>query len=121
LRRRAHARDELFHRERLYDVVVRAELERAHTVFLATTRTDDDDRRTDPFPPRRLDDLPSVQLGKHQVEHADVGPLVAQPRERCRALADPDRIEPGRAKMSRNAVRDDIVVLDEQDLRHRRP
>ena len=72
-RGRAHAGDELVHRERLHEVVVRAELERAHAVQLAAARAHDDDRYADAFLARGLDHAPAVELGKHQVEHADVG------------------------------------------------
>jgi hypothetical protein len=114
----ANARDELLHRERLHDVVVRAELERPHAVLLTSARAHDDDRSADPFLPRRLDDLPPVELGKHQVEHADVGALVAQACKCGRALADPDRVEARNAQMTRHAVCDDVVVLDDQHLWH---
>ena len=77
---RADARgDELAHRERLDEVVVGPDLERVDTVVLGATRGDDDDRRADALGARRLDELPAVQLGEHQVEHADVRVLEAEP------------------------------------------
>ena len=56
--------------------------------------------------------------GEHQVEHADVGVLVAEPREPELAAADDERVEAGRREVPRHAVGDHGVVLDDQDLRH---
>ena len=114
----ADAGDELAHRERLHQVVVGADLERVHAVVLGAARGDDDDRRPDPLGARRLDQLPAVELGQHQVEHADVGVLVAQPREPELAAADDDRVEAGRGEVAGHPVGDHVVVLDDQDLRH---
>ena len=118
LRRRAHARGKLLHGERLHQVVVRTQLERAHAVLLAAARAHDDNRGADALLARGFDDLPAVKLGKHQVEHANLRPLVAQTRQRSPAVAHPDRIEAGGAQVARHPIRDDLVVLDDQDLRH---
>ena len=117
-RRRDDPGDELAHRERLDQVVVGADLERVHAVVLGPARGDDDDRRADPLRPRRLDQLPAVELGQHQVEHADVGILEPQARQPELAAADDDRVEAGRREVPRHPVRDDVVVLDDQDLPH---
>ena len=114
----AHARHELLHRERLDEIVVGADLERMHAVVLGAAGGDDDDRRADPLVPRRLDQLPAVDAGQHQVEHADVRLLVAEPREPLRAVADRDRVEAGGAEMPRHSLRDHLVVLDDQNFRH---
>ena len=71
-----------------------------------------------PSDARRLDQLPAVELGKHQVEHADVGVLEAQACEPELAPADDDRVEAGGIEVTRHAVRDHVVVLDDQDLAH---
>jgi hypothetical protein len=118
-RRGANACDELLHREGLDDVVVGAELERADAVDLAAARADDDDRSADAFLARGLDHAPAVELGEHQVEHAHLRALVAETCERRSAVGDPDRVEPGGTHVTRHAVGDDLVVLDDQDLRHR--
>ena len=115
-RRRADARDELAHRERLDQVVVGADLERVHAVVLGAARRDDDDRRADPLGPRGLDQLPAVELGKHQVEHADVGVLEAQPGQPELAAPDHDRVEAGGREVAGHAVGDHAVVLDDEDL-----
>ena len=56
--------------------------------------------------------------GQHQVEDTDVRPLVAQPREPGLAVGDPDGVEPRRLEMTSHPLGDEIVVLDDQDLRH---
>ena len=114
----ADARDELAHRERLHEVVVGADLERVHAVVLGAARRDDDDRRADPFGAGRLDQLPAVELGEHQVEHADVRVLVAEAGQAELAAADDDRVEPGRVQVACHPVGDHVVVLDDQDLGH---
>ena len=116
--RRAPARDKLFHGERLHQVVVRPDLEGVDPVVLGPPRADDDDRRSDPFGARRLDQLPAVDPRQHQVEHADVRPLVTQPREPGLPLVHPERVEARRREVSRHPLGDDVVVLDDQHLRH---
>ena len=86
--------------------------------MLGAAGRDDDDRRADALAARLLDHLPAVEAGKHQVEHADVGPLVAEAREPGLAVRDADRVEPRRLEVARHPLGDDVVVLDDQDLRH---
>ena len=117
----ADARHELAHRERLYEVVVGADLERVHAVVLGAAGGDDDDRRADALGARRLDQLPAVELGEHQVEHADVRVLEAKPRQPELAAADQIGSKPAAREMPRHPVGDHAVVLDDQDLRHIAP
>ena len=117
-RGRANPRSELLHRERLHEVVVGADLEGVHAVVLGAARGDDDDRRADPLVARLLDHAPAVDAGEHEVEDADVGPLVAQTGEPGLAVRDPDGVEPGRLEVSRHPAGDDVVVFDDQDFRH---
>ncbi len=112
------ARDELLHRERLHEVVVRADLERVHTVVLGAPRGDDDDRRADPLASRLLDHLPAVDARQHQVEDADVRLLVAEACEPRLAVGHADRVEAGLLEVARHAVGDHVVVLDDEHLRH---
>ena len=114
----ADAGGQLLHRERLHEVVVRADLERVDPVVLGPTRADDDDRRADPLAAGLLQHLPAVEAGKHQVEDAHVGMLVAQAGETRLAVRHAHRLEAGRAQVARHALGDHVVVLDDQDLRH---
>ena len=56
--------------------------------------------------------------GKHQVEDADVGLLVAEPGEAGLAVRDTDGVEAGSGQVARHALGDDVVILDDQNLRH---
>jgi hypothetical protein len=85
---------------------------------LAAAGADDDDRRADSLAAHRLDQLPAVEAGEHQVEDADVRALEAQPGEREVAAVDADRVETRRREVGGDRLRDDGVVLDDQDLGH---
>jgi hypothetical protein len=89
-----------------------------HAIVLRAPRGDDDDRRADSLVARLLDHPPAVDARKHQVEDAYVRPLVAQPREAGLPVGDPDGVEPGRLEVPRHPAGDDVVVFDDQDLRH---
>src|SRR5581483_4313637 len=114
----ADACDELLHRERLHEVVVGADLERVDPVVLGAAGRDDDDRGADSLGANRLDHLPAVEAGQHQVEHAGVRLLVAEPRQALVAVADPDGVEAGGAQVTGDSLGDHLVVLDDQDLGH---
>ena len=86
-------------------------------VVLGAAGGDDDDRRADSLVPCLLDDLPAVEPGEHQVEHADVRALEAKPRQSGLAVGDADRIESGGLEVTRHPLGDDVVVFDDQDLR----
>src|SRR6266550_683685 len=119
-RRSAYASDQLVHRERLDQVVVRSDLQGVYAVVLRAPGTDDDDRSWDPFGSGALDDAPTVTAGEHQVEDTNIRALEAQAGESLVALADDDWIEAGRCEVLRHPLRDDGVVLDDQDLGHTR-
>ena len=89
-------------------------------VVLRAPRADDDDRRGDPLGAGFLNHTPAVSFREHEIEYEDVRPFEPQPRETLLSLADHDGIEPGRRKMARHAVRDDGVILDDQDFGHTR-
>ncbi len=114
----ADAGDELLHRERLHEVVVGADLERVHAVVLGAAGGDDDDRRADSLAAGLLDHLPAVEAREHQVEHADIGALEAEAGKPGLAVGDAHRVESGGLEVARHALGDDVVVLDDQDLRH---
>ena len=56
--------------------------------------------------------------GEHQVEHARVGALVAEPGEPDLAALDQQRVEARQREMARHPAPDDVVVLDDQHLGH---
>src|SRR5206468_12812805 len=116
----AYACNQLVHGERLHEVVVRSDVERADAVLLAPASADDDDRRADSLAPRGLDQRPPVELRKHQVEDAHVWLLVAKTLEAGPAARDPVGLETRGAKVTRHPVGDDLVVLDNQNPGHRR-
>jgi hypothetical protein len=62
--------------------------------------------------------MPSVDAGKHQVEDAHVGALVTEPGEARLPVRHADRVEARRLEMASHPARDDVVVLDDQNLRH---
>src|SRR5262249_37733787 len=72
----------------------------------------------DPLRARGLDQLPAVELGEHEVEHADIRVLEPEPSEPQLPSADHDRVESGGREVPRHAVCNHIVVLDNQDLAH---
>jgi hypothetical protein len=88
-------------------------------VVLGAARTYDDDRRPDAFGARALDDVPPVAPGEHEVEHTDVRPLEPELRHALVALPDHDGLEPAGREVPGHALGDDVVVLDDQDSRHR--
>ncbi len=114
----ADTRGQLLHRERLDEVVVGTDLERVHAVVLRASGGHDDDRCADPFVSSLLDHAPAVDAGEHEVEDADVGPLVAQTREPGLPVRHADGIESSRLEVPRHPAGDDLVVFDDQDFRH---
>ena len=71
-----------------------------------------------PFRPGRLDQTPSVHPGEHQVDDADIGRLEAQTAEARVAVRDDLRVEVRQREVVRHGLGDDVVVFDDQDLRH---
>ena len=89
-----------------------------HAIVLGPPRRDDDDRRPDPLRAGGLDQLPAVELGQHQVEHADVRILEAETGQPELAAADDHRVVTCRHQVLGHPVGDHVVVLDDQDLGH---
>ena len=90
---RADPRAELADRERLRDVVVRAELEPEHLVELVVARGEHDDRHR-ARRPQPLADLEPVEPRQHQVEHDQVDRLLGEPPQRLLAVASLDNNVP---------------------------
>ena len=55
-------------------------------------------------------------MQQHQVEHADVGLLVAEAGQAGLAVRHADRVEPGGGEVARHPLGDDVVILDDQHL-----
>src|SRR5258706_572883 len=78
-----------------------------------------DDRGRDSLNAGGLDQLPAVDTREHEVEDAYVGFLVPETSEPLVAVRHPDGIEAGGVEVSRHALRDHFVVLDDQHPWHR--
>ena len=108
-------REQLGHRERLRDVVVRAFLERADLPPLGTVGGEHDDGAAIP-PPEVLAHLDAVDVGQAKVEQHDVG-LVQ--RRRCKGFAAgapgacsiPASLERGADRVTQRGL-----VVDDEDL-----
>jgi hypothetical protein len=90
-----------------------------HPILFASARADDHHRSADPLRAGSLDQLPAVQCREHKVDHADIRPLEAEAREPCLSVGHEIGLEAGRSEVARHALGDDLVVLDDQDFRHR--
>ena len=89
-----------------------------NAIVLGTARRHHDDRCADALRTRLLDDSPAVDSREHEVEDADVGPLVAKAREPRLAVRDADGVETCCLEMAGHATSDDVVVLNDQDFGH---
>ena len=107
---------QLLHREGLDEVVVGPELEGVDAVVLGAAGADHHDGRADALASSGLDQVPAVAPGKHEVEDADVRALEAKPCEARLAMTHPERIEAGLLEVPSHALRDHVVVLDDQHL-----
>ena len=113
---RTHTASELVDRERLRDVVVRAELEPDDLVELVVAGSQHDDR-DGAARPQALADLEPVEVREHDVEHDEVWILLAEPVERLFAVPrrhDPESIAFERV---REELLNGVLVVDEQDGR----
>ena len=110
----AHARAELADRERLRDVVVRAELEADHLVELVVAGRQHDDRhrarRAQP-----LAHLEPVEPRQHDVEHDEVDRRVGETAQRLLAVGRLHDRVPVLLEREREHLADGVLVVDEQD------
>ena len=113
--------DQLAQAERLGHVVVGPELEPDDLVDLRVLgrQHEDRDRRLGPDDPADLD---PGQLGEHQVEHDEVGPIGPEAGERLAAVGRGDDREPLRLEAVGERLAQGRLVVDDEDRachRHR--
>ena len=112
--KRAHPAPELADRERLRDVVVRAELEAENLVQLVVARREHDDRNR-ALGPQAPADLEPVELRQHDVEHHEIDSLVREARERLLAVTGLDHAEALAFQRIGAELLDGVLVVDEED------
>src|SRR5207248_3477790 len=107
---------ELAHRERLRDVVVRAELEAEHLVELLGLRGEHDDRHRGARAELTAD-LEAVDLRQHYVEHDEIEVALAEAVERLVAGGRGHYLVAVLAQREREQLLDCMLVVDEEDAR----
>ena len=112
-----HAGDELARRERLRDVVVRAELEAQHAVDLARPRREDEDREIGVgAAPHAAAHLHAVDRARQpDVEDHEHGLLVADELESPLAVGGLDHTEPCVTEIEIEQIGDVRIVFDDDD------
>ena len=113
---RSHPASELPDRERLRDVVVRAELESENLVELLPARREHDDRHV-ALSAQSLADLEAVETRKHDVEHDEIHGLLAEPAERLFAVTRLDDVVAVPLERVREQGLDRFLVVDEENCR----
>ena len=111
------ARDQLGRGEGLDDVVVGAKLQPRDPVRVLALRGEQDHRHARPLAvlPQPPHDLQPVHAGEHQVEHDEVGSLLAGATQRARTVArDPGGVS-GALEVAGNDVGDGRLVVYDQD------
>ena len=119
---RLDARDQLARRERLRQVVVGAGIEAGDLVGFLRARRQHHDRDVaririaaqDP------DQVEAAHVGQHPVDQDEVGPAVADARERGLAVLGERDFAAGAPQPECNQVADRLLILDDQDpgVRH---
>ena len=105
--RRAQARQQFADGERLFDIIVGAEIERGDLLGLAVARRQDEDRRGSEFA-RLGQHVLAVHVGQAEIEHDDIG----------RRIGDqPQRLAPGGGVQHLIARRLQRRAQEAQDLR----
>ena len=115
---RVDARDELAGRERLDDVVVRAETQPRDPVGLLATGGEEDHcgaiGACDAQAPHHLE---PADPGQHQVEHDELGPLAFGGRERLLAVVGDARVVSRALQVARDDLGDRLLVVDDEHSR----
>ena len=112
----AHAAPELADRERLRDVVVRAELEPEHRVELVVAGGQHDDRHR-ALCAQSLADLEPVELRQHDVEHDEVDRLLGEPPERLLSIPRRNDSKAVAFEWIGEEFLNRVLVVDEEDGR----
>ena len=113
-KQRSHAAPELTDRERLRDVVVRAELEPEDLVQLVVAGGEHDDRHR-ALAAQAPAHLESVELRQHHVEDDEVERLGREPLERLLSVARGHDAKPLAFERIREELLDGVLVVDEED------
>ena len=106
--------DELTQAERLRHVVVGAELEADDLVDLRVLGGEHEDRDRG-FGPDDPADLDAGQLGEHQVEHDEVGPIGPEADQGLAAIRRGDDREPLRLEAVGEGLAKRRLVVDDED------
>ena len=110
-----HPRAELAHRERLGDVVVRAELEAEDLVDLLGLGREHDDRHGLALGAQAPADLEAVHARQHHVEDDQVEDLLVEARERFSAVRRLHHFVPIALEREGKKCLDRLLVVDEKD------
>lgn len=108
-------RHELFHGERLDEVVVAASGEARDPVRDAVAGGEEDDGHHRPGLPQPVEDGESVEAGQHQIEHHDVGVELGGPAQRVLTGVRGHRLPALVAGDRRDEVGDGRVVVHDQE------
>src|SRR5680860_811818 len=115
---RLHASGELTRRERLGDVVVRAELQTHHAVVFVASGGEHDHRHRRVLPQAPAD-LETVDPGQHEVEDHEVRPLSGRVVERGLAVTDRVHRETLALEVAHNDLTHCRIILDDEHVRWR--
>ncbi len=107
-------RDDLSDRERLDDVIVRAEFEPDNAIGHAPARGDHDDRDVR-ITPQLPADVAPVAVGQRQVEQHHVGLVGRELGDGVGGGAGDRGVKPASVERVRERLRDGPLVLDEED------
>ncbi len=118
---RAHAGQQLAHRERLGDVVVGAEVEPQDPVHLGAPRRQDQHRGVVAGPPQPAEQLVAVEAREHDVEDDQVEPSRPRQPEPLAPVGGRGHLEPLAGERHLEPHPDRGVVLHHQDPRPAHP
>ena len=110
------ARHEFAHAERLGDVIVRAEFEAAHDVFLLPLRRQHEDRHFEFLRADGAADFKAVDLRQHDVEDDEVGPAIQRGVQPFFTVTRGLHAIAARDKVVLHHAQDGRVVFDDEDI-----